>query len=377
MLRRAFIGLSVSPTLLVVASMSENATDPEGREDPVPALSVVMPVHNALPHLDDAIESIIAQTFSDFEFVILDDASTDGSSERLHYWAARDPRIRLLRADKNLGPVQSSNVVARAARAPLVARMDADDISCPERLAEQVQLLTDHPHVGVVGCLSDMIDVSGRKIRDTDQWRLVRRSAFLPFAHGAIMYRREIFERLTGYRDECQYWEDQDLVWRAANFTEIAVIPRTLFRHRQWTSTRFVCDPGQLEQAVDRVYQVADRLKAGKNWIELPSPSASTAHRLDPRAIISVGSVHLWAGAHPRLFRRFLRQGKLSWNVSTLKALVWTAWASANPASLRGFLRLLLKSRNVAAASALDTSAPVTWRPHEPSRSLKKAGPKL
>jgi hypothetical protein len=254
--------------------------------------------------------------------------------------------------------------------------MDADDISCPERLAEQVQLLNDYPDVGVVGCLSDMIDISGRKVRDTDKWRLVRRSAFLPFAHGAIMYRREIFERLTGYRDECEYWEDQDLVWRAANFTKIAVIPRTLFRHRQWTSTRFVCDPGQLEQAVHKVYQAADRLKDGEDHLPIAGRLAGDSDRIDPRAYVSVGSVHLWAGAHPHLFRRFLRQGKLGWNVGTLKALVWTAWASANPASLRGFLRLMLRSRNLAAASTLKTAAPVTWRPLEPSRPLERTGPK-
>jgi glycosyltransferase involved in cell wall biosynthesis len=90
-----------------------------------------MPVYNALPHLDQAIESILKQTLSEFEFVILDDASTDGSRERLEHWAELDSRIRLLEGDENLGPVGSSNFVARAARAPFVARMDADDISYP------------------------------------------------------------------------------------------------------------------------------------------------------------------------------------------------------------------------------------------------------
>src|SRR3954447_9691746 len=94
-----------------------------------PGVSVVMPVRNALPYLDAAVESILGQTFRDFEFVILDDASTDGSTERLRHWASRDARIRLLEESRNLGPVLSSERVARAARAPVVARMDADDIS--------------------------------------------------------------------------------------------------------------------------------------------------------------------------------------------------------------------------------------------------------
>src|SRR3982750_4446489 len=97
-----------------------------------PRVSVVMPVHNALPYLDAAVESILHQTFDDFEFVILDDASTDGSTERLRHWAARDSRIRLLEVDRNLGPARSSERVARAATASIVARMDADDISYPQ-----------------------------------------------------------------------------------------------------------------------------------------------------------------------------------------------------------------------------------------------------
>ena len=81
-------------------------------------LSVVMPVHNALPHLDAAVRSILEQTHRDFEFVILDDASTDGSTERLKEWAAKDERIRLHLGKKNLGPAASSNFVVRERRAP-------------------------------------------------------------------------------------------------------------------------------------------------------------------------------------------------------------------------------------------------------------------
>src|SRR4051794_17741690 len=120
-----------------------------------PPLSVVMPVHNALPHLDEAIESILRQTVTDFEFVILDDASTDGSTDRLREWALRDSRIRLIEVEKNLGPAMSSERVAREARASIVARMDADDISCPTRLEEQLKALETYPDAGVVGGLWD------------------------------------------------------------------------------------------------------------------------------------------------------------------------------------------------------------------------------
>src|SRR5204863_1400712 len=138
-----------------------------------PQVSVVMPVHNALPYLDAAVESILGQSFEDFEFVILDDASTDGSTEQLREWASKDSRIRLIEVSSNLGPAASSDRVARAARASIVARMDADDISYPERLADQLAVLQRHPDVGVVGGLYDIIDAAGRIIRGPELSRLL------------------------------------------------------------------------------------------------------------------------------------------------------------------------------------------------------------
>jgi glycosyltransferase involved in cell wall biosynthesis len=102
-----------------------------------------MPVHNALPYLDAAVESILGQSRKDFEFVIYDDASTDGSSERLEEWTRRESRIRLFRGERNLGPAASSNAVVRHARAPLIARRNADDISLSDRLERQSEVLAE------------------------------------------------------------------------------------------------------------------------------------------------------------------------------------------------------------------------------------------
>ena len=329
-----------------------------------------MPVHNALPHLDEAIKSILAQTFTDFEFIILDDASTDGSRERLREWAKLDSRIRLLAVDENLGTVGSSNMVASAAAAPLVARMDADDVSDPDRLRQLLQVFHTDPEIGIAASLCDMIDASGRKIRDSELWRLTRRSPFLPFAHGAMMYRRELFDKVGGYREGSEYWEDQDLVLRMAEIAKVVVIPRPLFRVRQWKSTRVMCDQEQLEAAVEKVYRAADQLRQGKDWGRIADQPGSARGKLDPRVFVALGSLHLWSGGNPHLFRRLLARGELSWNVRSFTALVWTAWASANPSSLRGFLRLLLKGRNLAAAGSISTATPVRWQPLEPSRSI-------
>src|SRR5258705_2817877 len=103
-----------------------------------PQISVVMPVHNALPFLDESIRSILEQTLKDFEFVILDDASTDGSTELLHEWLRRDTRIQLHQSRKRLGLSGSSNAVVAKAQARIVARMDADDVAHPDRLRRQL-----------------------------------------------------------------------------------------------------------------------------------------------------------------------------------------------------------------------------------------------
>jgi GT2 family glycosyltransferase len=196
------------------------------------ALSVVMPVHNALPHLDAAVRSILEQTHRDFEFVILDDASTDGSTERLKEWAAKDTRIRLHLGKKNMGPAASSNLVVREAKGRLIARMDADDISYPDRLRRQLEILRAYPEAGLVGSLCDVIDENGRKVRGPDPWRLRHSGWFAPFPHGSIMYRRELFDRAGGYREQCVYWEDLDLFLRIASFAKVLTITEPLYQHR-------------------------------------------------------------------------------------------------------------------------------------------------
>jgi glycosyltransferase involved in cell wall biosynthesis len=326
-----------------------------------PQVSVVMPVHNAMPFLDIALESILGQTFADFEFVILDDASTDGSTERLREWASRDERIRLIEEKRKLGPALSSERVARASRAKIVARMDADDISHPDRLMEQLEVFARYPDTGVVACLCDFINAQDRKLRGSEQWRLIRRSPLVPFAHGAMTYRREIFDAAGGYRRECEFWEDQDLVTRMARLAPVLVIPRSLYKVRfSATSTRAASEADALEHAVDIMYRSADRLGGNRDYDDLLKAKSKTA-KVDPRVYISLGSQLLWAGGKPRFFRRMLRNAELAPDLRTLSALVWTAWASFEPRSLRAFLRVLLFVRNVRAAIKIRIDGPVAW----------------
>src|SRR5688572_27475822 len=132
-----------------------------------------MPVHNAAPYLDEAVRSIIGQSFHNFEFVIRNDGSSDGSRDILRGWADRDRRIRLFDGAR-LGPAESSNWIVNAVNAPLIARMDADDVAYPDRLRRQVDVLDSSPDVILLGTMIDMIDRRGKIVRPYDFSRLAR-----------------------------------------------------------------------------------------------------------------------------------------------------------------------------------------------------------
>ena len=328
-------------------------------------ISVVMPVHNAMPHLDAAVQSILSQTHRNLEFVIFDDGSTDGSSERLREWAGKDDRIRLFESPTKLGPAGSSNRVIAHSKAPLIARMDADDVSHPERLARQLELLRQQPDLCLVATACDLIGADGKQFRGPDVWRLARRSWFAPFAHGSALFRRSAFDAVGGYREQCAFWEDQDLFVRLLAFSEgrIMTIPDTLYSVRYApVSTRIASDQERVEAAIDLMYRSVDRLDRGEWYEDLLSHDAP-ARKLDPRVFIASGSLDLWSNGRPRLFRRFLKRARLAPDFRSVSTGVWTAWASASPGSLRLFLRLLVWIRNGFAHGKVHGDAPIAWKP--------------
>jgi glycosyltransferase involved in cell wall biosynthesis len=321
-----------------------------------------MPVHNALPYLDEAIRSIIGQTFADFEFVILNDGSTDGSDAVLRSWAERDPRIRLIESTERLGPAGSSNRVVQESRASLIARMDADDISHPERLERQIAIFDQVPDAVLSGCPHDTIDAEGRLVRKADLSRLVRRSPFAPFGHGSLMWRREAFEAIGGYRSACNYWEDIDLVMRIARQGRILVVPESLYSHRiAVTSTRLTSRRGDVTQAYGRMNQCLERYIRGESYEDLldaPAPD-----RVAPGTFTLLGSPVVWAGGSPKLLRPLLTGGHLAADLESVAVLVWTAWADISPRSLRMFLRAYLALRNRRARGKIAGKAWIEWKP--------------
>ena len=325
-----------------------------------------MPVRNALPYLDRAIESILSQTFKDFEFVILDDGSDDGSLERLYYWAARDDRIRIVEGTRNRGPVGSSNLVVAHSRAPIVARMDADDISARHRLQWQIEVMRSYPDAALVGPVWEGIDRQDRVVREPDVSTLEANGFAAPFAHGSIMFRRDAFEKAGGYRPGCEYWEDLDLYLRIARHGRVLVIPQPLYRHRfSETSTRLTSRRRKVEEAVDLMFRCRAAYERGEDYEPLLAEHGRQGgpRKLHPYTFLSVGFITLWSGLRPPALKRLLQAGDLRLNAETFKALVWASWAAVSPLSLRKVMRTLLARRNRRAAPRYATVAVCEWRP--------------
>jgi glycosyltransferase involved in cell wall biosynthesis len=176
-----------------------------------------MSVYNGADVVGEAIASIQSQTFADYEFIIVDDGSDDGTAEILSRHAAKDPRIVLLHHD-NRGLTRSLNRGVKAARADLVARQDADDLSLPERLARQVAFMDAHRHVLLLGTAAFDGSAQGRTpARITDRSRLGE-SIYLhnPFAHTSVMFRRTDWLALGGYDESFDTSQDFELWMRFA-----------------------------------------------------------------------------------------------------------------------------------------------------------------
>ena len=207
-----------------------------------PTVSVLMPVYNAARYLAEAVESILSQTFADFEFLIIDDGSTDGSRAILEGYAARDPRVRVL-SRPNTGHAVALNELLGLARGELVARMDADDVAFRERLLRQVDYLRAHPDVVCVGTAVRFIDEAGRFLREghpgMENEEIQERALAGDCAlnHPSVMMRRAAVEAVGGYHPEFQPAEDLDLWLRLGELGCLTNLPDVLMQYRQHTAS--------------------------------------------------------------------------------------------------------------------------------------------
>jgi glycosyltransferase involved in cell wall biosynthesis len=197
-----------------------------------------MPVFEAEAFVAEAVESILQQTFADFEFLIFDDGSSDSSARIIQSYAAADARIRFF-SKPHLGYTRWLNEGVTEARGEFVARMDADDVSLPERLAAQVDFLRQRSDVVVTGCNILLMDMEGapisRQVLPTDHEtieRLLLDGVPGQICHPAALIRRDALRQVGGYRVEYETVEDYDLLLRLAEVGKLANLPQVLLRYR-------------------------------------------------------------------------------------------------------------------------------------------------
>lgn len=210
--------------------------------DAAPSVTVLMPVRNGAAHVREAIEGILAQTFPDFELLVIDDGSTDATPQILQGIA--DPRLRVVANPKNLGLVPTLNRGLELARGEFVARQDHDDISLPERLQKQVEHLRANTDCALVGTEAIQTDAEGRRAfrllrpsgAESIRWYLCFDNAFI---HSSVMFRREVVRSEFGgyprslHSEDYALWSQIARQYPTANLSE----PLLLYREHQSSVT--------------------------------------------------------------------------------------------------------------------------------------------
>ena len=250
----------------------------------MPLVSVIMPVYNGEKYLAEAIESILTQTFTDFELIIVDDGSRDNSVQIICSYAEADNRIHFLQHEKNLGQARAQNTGIAAAAGELIAMMDCDDVSLPERLEKQVAFLGTHPNIGGVGTRRKVFnhDLSTLKwlTQLPEQHALIALNWFIASASlgATLMLRREYLLEIGGYESGRRAVQDLEFESRLFHQTSIrfAGLPEHLYIHRKHEGVRQK-GPGTFvfEEYTKLMRRVLIRL-----WNEAPETFLGSLHKL-------------------------------------------------------------------------------------------------
>ena len=209
-------------------------------------VSVVMSVYNSEKYLKSAIESILAQTFSDFELIIINDKSQDSSLAIMKSFQEQDPRVIILNNESNIGLTKSLNRGLSVAHGEYIARMDADDISVPERLEKQVRFLDEHPNYSFVSCIARYINENGeveqmRMFPETNEEIYEMMPKVDAVMHPGVMFRKKDIEKIGNYCEDFRVVQDYDLWFRgmAAGYKFYNIQePLVLFRKNESYNSR-------------------------------------------------------------------------------------------------------------------------------------------
>ncbi len=222
-----------------------------------PAISVILPVYNAEKYLRDSIASILAQHFDNFELIVLNDGSTDDSEKIISSF--HDDRIVYVR-HANRGLAATINRGILLARGKYIARQDNDDISVPQRFAEQYNFLESHPDIALLGCSAVIIDENGKttgRFHDHPTSEIQLRYALLfnnPFVHSSVMIRKSVFEKSGGYSEDPNLFEDYEMWSRIARVSGIANLPSRLLQYREVASGMSKSSTDYRERVIRQCY---------------------------------------------------------------------------------------------------------------------------
>ena len=205
----------------------------------VPKVSVVISVYNDAAFIEQSLNSLLQQTYDDFEIIVVNDGSTDDSADILQRLQQQDGRIRII-DQENQGLTRALINGYKAARGGYIARQDGDDWSHPERLEKQVAALRENSALVFIGCWAEGVTREGRILetveRPSDPETATRELRFKrqgPPAHGTIMFRRDVYEQVGGYRPQFYFSQDSDLWLRMAEVGPIGYLPEVLYRYRR------------------------------------------------------------------------------------------------------------------------------------------------
>lgn len=218
----------------------------------MPKVSVVVANYNNAQYLPECLNSLIGQSFADFEVLVFDDSSTDNSRELIAEYAAKDHRIKLIALPQNLGVAHLRSIALAHCSGEYIAVLDADDVSHPDRLQLQAHYLDTNPEVVLVASYAAMIDAESKVLQscmtipttdDVLRWRLLSGNCFV---HSTLMFRKEAALNAGAYNAEMSCAEDMDLICRIMLQGKLAAIPRIL---SSWRSHQV----SYTQQALDRI----------------------------------------------------------------------------------------------------------------------------
>lgn len=205
-------------------------------------VSIVMPVYNGAKYLPQAIESVLDQTYKNFEFIIIDDGSSDNSPDIIEEYAQKDERIRFYRQKNSGVPVTLNNGI-RLAQSEIIVRMDADDIMLPQRLEKQIPFLLSHPEATVVSCFAYHINSKGERIGKSGTYpyiqsvehsiRHMKKGGMIFCLHPGVMFWKNPILNVGGYDEKLPVSEDTDLWNRLADKQLYTIVmPERLMDYR-------------------------------------------------------------------------------------------------------------------------------------------------